>query len=287
MSANSDYNMRPSWIKDNLSQILLLVAMLVVVVSLAVYFFAGFLSEFMSEGDGAATKNLAANEQPSEIMTENWGKDPLDVIENTQLSVGASDLNEKRIVISKEELIGLEERYIVDVVDVAKTPSAQQPETQTQQNNNAQPNLSIIKMNEPVESPIAPLNGQDKSIVNQQAGIALPKAAQQNNTLERILTPVDILLAKPPHLFTLKLSELETQAQLLAFIGQHDLPEENLYIYQTSRNKQPRFVIIFGEYEGFSAAKRAQQSLSASLSNLPLAIVIYQEIHQDLQLNND
>lgn len=288
MSANSQYNMRPSWIKENLSQILLLLAMLMVVVSLAIYFFSSSSEKLFFEGDAVATKQIVAAKQPAQMITENWLEDPVGTIEDTQFSVGDSDLNDKRIVISKQELIGLEERYIVDVVDVAKTPSPEQLDAKIEQGRGEQPDISTIKMVAAAESAIDPLNGQKKSLSNQQAGISLPvEAAQQSNPLDLILTPVEILLAKPAHLFTVKLSELETPEKLLAFIGQNDLPEENVYIYQTSRNKRPWFVVIFGEYESFSAAKNARQGLSASLSNLPAPIIIYQEIHQDLQLNND
>jgi len=288
MSANSDDNMRPSWIKENLSQILLSLALFMVIVSLVIYFFSDALSNSILADENIAAKPISVEQPPAKMITENWQEDPVDEIEDTQLSVGVSDLNDKRIVISKEELIDLEERYIVDVVDVAKTSSAQQPKMQTQQNSNVQPNLSIIKMNKAAQSSIDLLNEQNKSFVNQQAEISLPaKAAGQSQLLDLILTPANILLDKPPHLFTLKLSGLETQAQLLTFIGQYELPEENFYIYQKSPNKQPRFVIIVGEYASFSAAKKAQQSLSASLLSLPPSIITYQEIHQDLQLNND
>ncbi|WP_372881179.1 SPOR domain-containing protein [Psychromonas sp.] len=287
MSANSQYNMRPSWIKDNLSQILLLFAMLIVVVSLVIYFFSGPLSNFIFADDGA-TKQISAIQQPAKMITENWQEDPDDAIEDTQFSVGESDLNGKRVVIARQELIGLEERYVVNVVEQVTTPSAQQPEVPTQQNNNAQQSISMIKMNEPGESEIGLPDGEEQKPAGQQAEASLPvEAAEESNLLDLILTPVDLLLAKPAHLFTVKLSELETQEKLLAFIGQNELPEENVYIYTIKRNKQSWFVVIFGNYESFAAAKTAQQGLSASLSNMLTSIIIYQEVHQDLQYNND
>ncbi|MGB5446679.1 MAG: hypothetical protein WBM99_14380 [Psychromonas sp.] len=288
MSANSHYDMQPSWIKENLSQILLIIAMLILAIGLVFYFLSDVLinSNSTSIDEKVAATPVNAAQPPVEMMTKNWQEDPTEVIEDTPYSVGESDLNGKRVVIAKQELAGLEERYVVDVVDVAKTPSPEQPEMQTQQTNNGQPSISIIKMDEPDESQIDLVDVQEKSIVDQQTESAVPvEAAGKNNILDLILTPTEILLAKPADRFTVKLSELQTLDKLLAFIGQQDLPEEKLYIYQTSRNNQPWFVLIYGEFDSFATAQKAQQGLSDSLSSLLLPIVSYQDIHRDLRLN--
>jgi len=86
----------------------------------------------------------------------------------------------------------------------------------------------------------------------------------------------------------LKLSELQSEEKLLAFLEQHALSaEEDIYVYQTIRNNSPWYVVISGEFDSFSEAKIALRTLSGSLSNLPVRVLIYEDIHQDIQLNND
>lgn len=291
MSTNSEYDKRTSWVKENLSQILLLLAMLMVVVSFAVYFFSSSLSELIFAVERDPTQKMVVNKTPERVITENWHEDQLAPIENTQYSVGASDLSDKRVVISKQELIGLEQRYRIDLVEIEKNPlpakiEDQQPAEMIPANND-QPNLSIINMNDSSDAKIDLVNGPAELFSPVEKNDHLLSGAVQLNAFNLILTPAESLLAKSPSLFTLKLSETGTWEKLQAFVKLHDLLNENIYVYRTIRNNKPWYVVLLGEYSSFPAAKIAQQGLPGAFSNLPSQVLIYKEIQQDLQLKND
>jgi len=291
MSTNSEYDKRPSWVKENLSQLLLLLAMLMVVVSFAVYFFSGSLSELIFAGDRDANQKTFVSTAPETVITENWHEDELGPIENTQYSVGDSDLSGKRVVISKEELIGLEQRYRIDLVENAKQPLPAKIEgiqpAQTIPGNNQQPDRSIIKMSDSFDAQLEMINGQAEMLSSVEKNDHRAAETGQLSAFNLILTPAESLLAKSPSLFTLRLSEMETWEKLQAFVVLHDLPTDNIYIYRIIRNDKPWYVVLLGEYSSFPGAKIAQQALPRSLSNLPSQVFTYKEIQQDLQLKND
>jgi len=291
MSTNSEYDKRPSWVKENLSQLLLLVAMLMIVVGFVVYFFSSSLSELIFAGDHDATQKTLVNNVPERVITENWYEDELDPIENTQYSVGDSDLSDKRVVISKQELIGLEQRYRIDLVEIETNPlpakiEDQQPAVRVSGNND-QPTISIINMSDSSDAQIDMINGPAEMFSSLEKNGHLLKGAGQLNGFNLRLTPAESLLAKSPYLYTLRLSEMETWEKLQAFVKLYDLAKENIYIYRTIRNDKPWYVVLLGEYSSYPAAKIAQQALPPSLSNLPSQVFIYKEIQQDLQIKND
>jgi DamX protein len=284
MSTNSEYDKRPSWVKENLSQLLLLLAMLMVVVSFAVYLFSSSLSELIDPVDRDPAQKKVVNKAPETVITENWSEAPQGPIENTKYSVGTSDLSDKRVVISKEELIGLEQRYRIDLVEIEKEQLSAEIENQQPAEmlpgNNDQPNISIIKMDDSSDSQI---NEQAELFSPVEKNDPLLKGAGQLNRVPLILTPVESLLAKSPSLFTLRLSGMETWEKLQAFVKQDSLLKENIYVYRTIKNNKPWYIVLLGEYSSLSAAKIAQQGLS----DLPSQVFTYKEIQQDLQLKND
>lgn len=288
MSTNSEYVKRPSWVKENLSQLLLLLAMLMVVLSFAVYFFSSSLSELIDPVDSDPAQKSVMNTAPEKVITENWHEDELGPIENTQYSVGDSDLSNKRVVISKEELIGLEQRYRIDLVEIEEIPlsakMADQPSSQRIADNNDQPNISIIKMSDSSDAQLDLINEQAAIFPAVEKNAPMLSETGQLNAFNLILTPAERLLAKSPSLFTLKLSEMGSREKLQAFVKLHDLPTDNIYIYRTIRDNKPWYVLLFGEYSSFPGAKIAQQALPGALSNLPSQVFTYKEIQQDLQL---
>lgn len=287
MSTNSEYDKEPSWVKENLSQLLLLLAILMLVVSFAVYLFSSSSSEFILAVDSDATPKIVVNKAPERVITENWHENELGPIENTQYSVGASDLSGKRVVISKEELIGLEQRYRIDLVEREKQPTLakidEQQSAEKIPGKNDKPTISIIKMSDSFDSQIDLVNGQDELFSSVDKNDHLLSGTGQLNGFNLNLTPAEILLAKSPSLFTLILSETPTLEKLQAFVTQYDLLKENIVIYRTIRNNKPWYVVLLGEYNSFPAAKIAQQGLSG----LPSQVSTYKEIQQDLQLKND
>ncbi|MFT6925397.1 MAG: DamX protein [Psychromonas sp.] len=291
MSTHSEYDKRPSWVKENLSQLLLLLAMLMVVVSLAVYFFYTPLSELIFAEDRAAAQKIIVNKAPVKVITENWQEDQQGPIENTQYNVGDSDLNDKRVVISKEELVGLEQRYRIDLVETAEKPLPAgiegQQSVQTIVGKNGQPSISIIRMSDSFASDIDRVNGQAELFLSGEKKHQLLLKTAQLNGINLILTPAETLMAKSPSLFTLRLSAMESWEKLQDFVIQHDLLKENIYVYRTIRNHKPWYVLLLGEYRSFPGAKIAQQGLPGALANFPSQVFTYKEIQQDLQLKND
>ncbi|MEH6454670.1 MAG: SPOR domain-containing protein [Psychromonas sp.] len=67
----------------------------------------------------------------------------------------------------------------------------------------------------------------------------------------------------------------------------HTLPNEGVYVYQTQRNNQPWYVIIFGQFDSFQLAKEAGVELASSSSELSAWVEMYETIHQDLRLINE
>jgi hypothetical protein len=289
MSANSEYGTRPSWFKENLSQILLFFAMLMIVVNIVVYFFSDALSKLIFPVEQPVTQKTLVHKAPAPVITENWDKDELGPIENTPHSVGVSDLNGKRVVISKEELLGLEQRYRIDLVEVEKKQVQDLLNSQAMpEDNNDQANLALLERAQSPAPESEIIHKQNNARNNRQAEIPLSiQTKEQLSLLNLKLLSRETLLSKSPYLFTLRLSAMETQEQLLAFIEQYDLPAEDIYVYLTISNNKPLYVILLGEYRSFPAAKIAQQALPRSFFNLPSQVLLYKEIQQDLQLNND
>jgi DamX protein len=291
MSTNSEYDKRPSWAQENLSQLLLLLAILMVVVSFAVYFFSGSSSELLNPVDRDPVQKRVMSKAPETVITENWYEDQQGLIENTQYSVGAGDLSDKRVVISKQELIGLEQRYRIDLVKIEKNKLLAEIENQQRDKmieaDNDQPNTSIIKMRDSSDSQIDMVNGQAELFSTLEKTDHLSEGVGQLNGVNLILTPIESLLAKSPSLFTLRLPGMESWEKLLAFVQRHDLLKENMYVYRTIKNNKPWYVVLLGEYSSLSAAKIAQQSLPGALFDLSSQVFSYKEIQQDLQLQND
>lgn len=291
MSTNSEYDKEPSWVKENLSQLILLIGMLMIVVGFASYFFSDPLSELIFAADREATPKTLVHKAPAKVIIENWPKDELDPIENTQYSVGDSDLSGQRVVISKEELIGLEQRYRIDLVDREENPSADKMEDQqtaeTLLSQNEQPNRSIIKMSDSSDAQLDMINGQAESFSALETNDYLLKGTEKLSAFNVVLTPAESLLAKSPSLFSLRLSEMETWEKVQSFVQLYDLPTDNIYIYRTIRDNKPWYVVLLGEYSSFPGAIIAQQGLPPSLSNLSSQVLTYKDIQQDLQLKND
>ena len=104
--------------------------------------------------------------------------------------------------------------------------------------------------------------------------------------IKALFTPVNQLLAIPPSYLTLQLAAMDSDKSLQQFIEQHNLPQKGVYIYQTIHNNQPRYIVLFGEYENRQSAVIASNTLPETFANTDTWIKTYQLVHQDLLLNN-
>ena len=126
---------------------------------------------------------------------------------------------------------------------------------------------------------------EQKKAVSEQKGTV---SEQKNAVSEQseLFTPSALLLAVAPAHFTLQLAAMSHKDSLQQFITKHNLPQQDVYIYQTTDKNKPRYVIIFGEYRSSQAAKTASKKLPGSLANMDSWIKKYQLVHRELLLNN-
>ncbi|MCW8996142.1 MAG: SPOR domain-containing protein [Psychromonas sp.] len=124
------------------------------------------------------------------------------------------------------------------------------------------------------------------------SGISALKATQTDNeattkteSFEFLTARAQLLAIAPAH-FTLQLAAMTSKDSLLQFAAEHNLPQKEVYIYQTIRAKQIWYVVIFGEYASKQAAESASKKLPGSFANMDSWVRSYQLVHQDLHLNN-
>jgi DamX protein len=116
--------------------------------------------------------------------------------------------------------------------------------------------------------------------------LSKPKKAQNIQTPGNLFTPSAQLFAIPATHFTVQLAAMNSEQSLHDFAKEHNLPQKGVYIYQTTKNNKPRYVVIFGEYNSHQSAKIASEALPGSFANMDSWIKKYQLVHQDLLLNN-
>ncbi|WP_019613562.1 AAA family ATPase [Psychromonas ossibalaenae] len=114
--------------------------------------------------------------------------------------------------------------------------------------------------------------------------VQLQKPAE-NQSVEQMFTPSEQLLAVSPAAYTVQLSGFASPVVLRRFFVQHNLPRQDIYIYQTLRNNKPWYVVISGQYHGFKVAKEAAEHLPGSLFGMPFWIKTYRDVHKQVHLN--
>ena len=263
--------------------------LLLIAAGLANYLYPLFLkpsTEFVEINKEASVSlqsasNVRNPEQLKPAMQEelagSWKKDLPDIKES-QLKVGVSDVKSKPPIISGEHPVNqlqaatqTREVAVGSIVDkVPETP----PDRQVEHSLKAESKVPEKKAIAAGESPevILPVN-HDKRLIEKKQDV--------------ILTEQSKLLSAAASHYTLQLAALSAQKSLRQFVSQYSLPRENVYVYQTVRDKKTWYIVIFGEYESQQAASNASKHLPGKLANLNGWIRKYQRVHQDLQLNNE
>ena len=100
-----------------------------------------------------------------------------------------------------------------------------------------------------------------------------------------LFTEKGTLLAINSNSYTVQVSGMSNEKSLKDFIKEHNLPQKNVYLYKTLRNKKTWYVVIYGQFENRQSANEANQNLPASFSKLSGWVKQYASVHQDLQLN--
>lgn len=150
---------------------------------------------------------------------------------------------------------------------------------------------------EAVIQAVSEVVGNDKQVVQEVFELQnLPdsqpsskEAIQVASAIEKpdnnVFTPTSILLAVDKNMFTLQLTGMGSEQTLKEFIERHQLPRQNVYLYQTLRNEKPWYVAIYGQFETRQAANLVAKNLPNTLSNLDSWVKKYASVHQDIQLN--
>tara|TARA_R110001583_G_scaffold6499_2_gene32827 strand:+ start:14710 stop:16506 length:1797 start_codon:yes stop_codon:yes gene_type:complete len=102
-----------------------------------------------------------------------------------------------------------------------------------------------------------------------------------------IFTATDILLAKVPTHYTIQLSGMASRQYLTEFQQQYNTAQENVFTYQTVRNNQPWFVVVYGEYTSIKAAQLAANNLPSVFNNMSTWVKAWRVVHNDLRLNDE
>ena len=113
------------------------------------------------------------------------------------------------------------------------------------------------------------------------------KKAPPIKTVANGLTPDAVLLSKPALRYTLQLSGMATQRYVDLFKQQSNFPRENLFLYQTTYQNKPWFVVLYGDYESVSAAQAAAKNLPGALKGMQSWVKQWQLVHNELRLNNE
>tara|TARA_R110001583_G_scaffold7720_9_gene37937 strand:- start:23214 stop:24896 length:1683 start_codon:yes stop_codon:yes gene_type:complete len=265
---------------------------------------------------GIITETLSDAES-SEALAGEWKSDAQNLTDN-ELSVGEAD-SQERVIISEQLLLQLSasesqktlsaplgvvssenaennlsaESNATDLLPETKTPSdatgditSQSLKTETlaviedplqsvlQQEQNPQISQPLIK----APAVVIPVTAPVKTIEKQ-----LPKQSSANSELGSIFTDKGFLLALNPNLYTLQLAGFGSDQSLKRFIGQHQLPREDVYLYQTVRQEKPWYVVIYGQFESRESATTRAQNLPDTLNSLKTWAKKYALVHQDLQ----
>lgn len=126
------------------------------------------------------------------------------------------------------------------------------------------------------------INKQEEDALSSGKEQAEKTAADKQNNL---FTEPSLLLAINPSHFTLQLMAMESKDSLQQFIIKHNLPKKEVYLYQTTADNKPRYIVIFGEYASRESAEMASKKLPGTFANMQTWIKSYQLVHQNLLVN--
>ena len=131
---------------------------------------------------------------------------------------------------------------------------------------------------------------EEKMIVQEKikkSGVEVSPQETANTApvINGLFTSPDFLLAIDSDLYTLQLSGLSSEQSLQAFVKKYQLPQEDVYLYQTIRNGKAWYIIIYGQFESRSIAIQAAKNRPAIINKLDTWVKKYTTVHQDLTLN--
>ena len=101
------------------------------------------------------------------------------------------------------------------------------------------------------------------------------------------LTPTAVLLNMSPDHYTLQLSGMATKRYVELFKLQSKFPQENLFLYETTYQNKPWFVVLYGDYDSVRSAQLAANNLPEAFKNMSSWVKQWQLVQNELRLNNE
>ncbi|WP_028863141.1 AAA family ATPase [Psychromonas aquimarina] len=270
-----------------------------------------------------AGQEVSTPDAEVEVLAGSWSNSEKKQIESSRLQVGDSDQADKRVTISEQQISALPDFKALPSANEQVEITQQKQETKVEQVNEdgylsrdeqdaggTELLLSVVTPVEKQQSIISsaaatvtkngqiekPLNSEiviEETIKAKTVPVAVETApvkvhdAVNKPDYYSVFTARESLFAVKPSLYTLQLSGMSSELTLQRFISKHQLPRENVYLYQTIRNKKPWYVVIFGQYKSLQEARAAGKKLPGSLVNMDSWAKKYQSVQQDLRLNNE
>ncbi|PKF61486.1 hypothetical protein CW745_09115 [Psychromonas sp. psych-6C06] len=303
----------PSWLKQRFPALLLMVVMLAIAGGLAFVLYPQFIKKQVEFTEIVETQEVLLEDIPSigispdesshsqltEPLAGEWSAETSVVIDS-ELSVGIAD-NEERITIPESELLEIAtseslatiEKQDVEISEINIAPTDQvsdellifsdesesiKDEVKLDGSRSNEVNLKDELVTEEPLITVQPLNELITSSKDATTASKPDHQAIDNN----FFTAKEQLLAVDENLYTLQLSGMSSYKSLQDFIKVHQLPQKDLYLYQTMRNGKKWYVVIYGQYQNVQAANRAAKQLPGTLSRLDSWAKRYASVHQDL-----
>jgi DamX protein len=158
---------------------------------------------------------------------------------------------------------------------------------------------TVIVTSEPlsaIEKPITAIEENTQNIdsaivdsdINASSNTQLAEAQLTNQDIkipDYLFTTKAQLSLIPPHYYTIQLAALDSIESLQNFVKQYNLPQKGVYLYKTTHNNSPRYIIIYGEYETRKLALVASESLPATFADMKTWVKQYKLVQQDLTAN--
>lgn len=307
-----------SWLKIRFPAIVLMFFLLITVAGLTSYLYPKFSDSLKPAVEVAeiiedetvllseiSDSQLVGNESPPqdelpelvEKLAGSWSSPVRAEITDDAVAVVISDEGVKPVIISEQEILTsavLSKESVSGSTEIKGVPviaenlqSEADPISAVQQSDN--PELAAVAAIEIQESAASDEPETVNAAVTEEieASAITNQAEVIGKEADSIFIASAQLLARAPAHFTLQLSAMESEKTLQAFILAHKLPQPGVHVYQTIRNNKPWYVIIFGDYESLSLAKKASKSLPGSLAKTTPWIKKYQLVHQDLRLTHE
>ena len=234
----------------------------------------------------------------TEALAGQWSNHKKNVDDN-QLSVGEAD-HHNRVIISESQLVKIttadELNTSADIEQVLVKRATPVESLEVKPPN--EPKAPIVTAIEPIiaetqsqaiatiaaeeiiqvqTQPAVTLATDDNVEIEAQSGAEISELKEsvevqvlQTKPLNKtvLFTENATLVAINANKYTLQLSAMSTNKSLQEFILKHQLPRQNVYLYQTVRNQKPLYVVIYGQFESRQAANRVAANLPTTLKTL-------------------